>query len=391
MWKLLVVEDESIVRMGLKYMLDWEKQGIAWQAEAASGDQALDIIKQERIDIVLTDIQMPGMNGLELAKQINKLNQNIKIIFLSSYDSFAYAKEALRLGCIDYLHKPTMDEQELKQAFSKVVTMLEESYDNQQPIAAPRDNSSLLRLLDSYTFPQDLSCLGPHMQELQNGFWLVNFRRRDDAVKEKASNSELRFISLKHLIEEYVMKTWGGLVFHREQREIIWLAPAKPRLEETSLDRAKYLEGIKQKMLELLNMIIMYSESRLFYDVNELPDAYMETLMKLPVNEQSDNFVARRAKEFIDAHLLEELNLSLVASRIHVSPSYLSRIFMREIGENFSDYMIRNKIEYAQRLLRESSMKVYEIAAAVGYMNPHYFSKLFKERVGMTPLDYRNR
>ncbi|GJM75426.1 hypothetical protein HMSSN036_76420 [Paenibacillus macerans] len=66
MWNLLVVEDEPIVRMGLRYMVDWEAQGVCWKAEAANGEEAVKVLESEEIHIVMTDIRMPGMDGIEL-------------------------------------------------------------------------------------------------------------------------------------------------------------------------------------------------------------------------------------------------------------------------------------------------------------------------------------
>ena len=144
-------------------------------------------------------------------------------------------------------------------------------------------------------------------------------------------------------------------------------------------------------MLELLNVALIYSISPAYTDMNQLPEAYMQALLHFPLNKQSDNLIVRKSKEFVDKHLLEDITLAKVAAAIHVSPGYLSRVFYKEIGETFSDYIIRNKIEYARKLLRDTNRKVYEIAADIGYTNPHYFSKLFKERVGVTPLEYRNQ
>lgn len=392
MRNLLVVEDESIVRMGLRYMLQWESHGIHWKAEAANGEEALRIIETERIHIVITDIRMPGMDGLELAKRIKEKDKDIQIIILSSYDNFAYAKEAIRLGAADYLHKPTMDEEELAGSLQKVLEILDQKPGDEPVVSEEDRNECFLSLLDVYTFPEKPVIPELERNEFQEGYWLTVFRRREDALQEQEDEGHLRFLSIHYLIDEYVSKDWGGVVFHRHYREIIWIAPAAMKSGSPGYSqRQKYLEHLRQKILELLNAAVICSDSSLYLQLKQLPDAYMETLLKLPVHIQSDNHIVRKSKEFIDKHLLLDLTLTKVAAAIHVSPGYLSRIFLKEIGENFSDYIIRNKIEYSQKLLRETNRKVYEIAADIGYTNPHYFSKLFKERVGMTPLEYRNQ
>ncbi|MBT2291240.1 response regulator [Paenibacillus albidus] len=388
MWNLLVVEDESIVRMGLRYMVDWESQGIHWHAEAAGGEEALLVMAREDIHIVMTDIRMPGMDGLELAKQIKVQYPLVQIIFLSSYDTFTYVREAFKLGAIDYLHKPTMDEHEIVSTLQKVLAQLNVITPAVQPeLTGEEKNALYLSLLDRYTFPSSPVIPEFEGDAYQKGYELVVFRKRDDAVLGDEDSTHLRFLSLQYLITEFVTKDWGGIVFHRSFREIIWIAPV--RAEQA--DKSKYLETLRQKVLELLNVALIFAVSPICMDMTRLPEAYLGALLRFPVHEQSDNLIVRKAKEYIDQHLLEEVTLGKVGEAIHVSPGYLSRIFIKELGENFSDYIIRNKIEHAQKLLRRTNRKVYEIAADIGYTNAHYFSKLFKDRMGVTPLEYRNQ
>ncbi|HUC92873.1 MAG TPA: response regulator [Paenibacillus sp.] len=392
MWNLLIVEDESIVRLGLRYMVDWETLGVYWKAEASNGEEALRMLDTEPIHIVMTDIRMPGMDGLDFAKQVKMKYPDVQIIFLSSYDNFAYAKEAIRLGAIDYLHKPTMDEREVAGAIGKAVALLADTPAQQPTLTGDERNLYLLSLLDKYTIPGNPSLAELETEEFQQGYWLTAFRKRDDAVQAGEDSGHLKFLSVLYLIEEYVSKDWGGVVFHRDFREVVWIAPAAAKAGGIGhSERGKYLERLRLKIFELLNAPLIYSSSSLYGGLEQLPDAYMEVLLQLPVHEQSDNLIVRKSKAFVDNHLLEDITLAKVAAEIHVSPGYLSRVFLKEIGENFSDYLIRNKLEYAQKLLRDTNKKVYEISAEIGYTNPHYFSKLFKERMGLTPLEYRNR
>lgn len=215
------------------------------------------------------------------------------------------------------------------------------------------------------------------------------FRKRDNAVSEEEESAKLRFLSIQYLITEFVSRDWGGLVFHRNYREIIWLSPLKSKSGESS--REACIDNLRQKALELLNVRLIFAVSSACFHASELPNAYLDALLRLPVHDLGDNLIVRKAKAYLDEHLLEDITLTKVSEAIHVSPGYLSRIFLKQIGENFTDYIIRNKIRYAQKLLRETNRKVYEIAADIGYANPHYFSKLFKERVGITPLEYRNQ
>lgn len=106
MIKIFLVEDEMIIRRGIKNSIEWEKEGYQFVGEASDGELALPMIIREKPDIVMTDIKMPFMDGLELSRLIKKELPETKILILSGYDEFEYAKEAIRIGITDYLLKP---------------------------------------------------------------------------------------------------------------------------------------------------------------------------------------------------------------------------------------------------------------------------------------------
>lgn len=104
--KVFLVEDEMVIRRGIKNSIDWEKEGYIFCGEASDGELAYPMIIKEKPDILITDIRMPFMDGLELCKLVKKELPNIKILILSGYDEFDYAKEAICLGVTEYLLKP---------------------------------------------------------------------------------------------------------------------------------------------------------------------------------------------------------------------------------------------------------------------------------------------
>lgn len=124
--RMIIVDDEPIICEGLKMTIDWEQLGVEVAGVAYDGKQALEIVESEPIDIVLSDIRMDGMDGLELAEQLRNLYPSISIVIISGYDDFDYARRAMRLGVIDYLLKP-VNIDELKTIVSKVITRIHES------------------------------------------------------------------------------------------------------------------------------------------------------------------------------------------------------------------------------------------------------------------------
>lgn len=110
---VLIVDDEPIIRNGLKSFIDWGKLGLVLEGDCANGKEALAVFSKAKIDILITDIKMPVMDGLELTRQALALNPNVKIILISSYNEFEYVREGMKQGAIDYLLKPTLEAEEL--------------------------------------------------------------------------------------------------------------------------------------------------------------------------------------------------------------------------------------------------------------------------------------
>ena len=96
--KIVIIDDEMVLRNGLKYLCDWEAHGFTIAGEASNGIEGFQLIQEIRPDIVITDIVMPGMDGISLTAQIKEHFPNIHIIVLSSYDNFAYAKSSFKLS-----------------------------------------------------------------------------------------------------------------------------------------------------------------------------------------------------------------------------------------------------------------------------------------------------
>lgn len=137
MYKLIIADDEAIIREGLKCLLDWEAEGFSIAGEASNGDEALSLILSEKPDIVLLDIRMPGMSGLEVVRLARESGFHGKVVILSGYSDFNYAREAIRYGVLSYLTKP-IDEDELLE----IVTEVRSQLDSDQ---AARDSSEHYR------------------------------------------------------------------------------------------------------------------------------------------------------------------------------------------------------------------------------------------------------
>jgi len=154
--KLIIVDDEPVICQGLRYTIDWKELGVEVIGEAYDGEEALRLMEREQVDIVLTDIRMDGMDGLELSRQLARRYPDVRIIIISGYEDFYYARQAMRIGVHDYLLKPV----EIDELSKAVTRMVEEMRNRSQ--------------LDG-------------MQEIK--LWLTNVARNGIAYSKEAPSS----------------------------------------------------------------------------------------------------------------------------------------------------------------------------------------------------------
>ena len=131
MFKVIIIDDEEIIREGLRTVIDWESLGCTIIGEAVDGDDGLEMVKSNEPDIVFTDIRMPGLNGLEMISKIKESKKECKIIILSGFRDFEYAQQAVKLGAFRFLLKPT-NTQEIILSIEEAVKELKKTKSNQE-------------------------------------------------------------------------------------------------------------------------------------------------------------------------------------------------------------------------------------------------------------------
>ncbi|MGL5647944.1 MAG: response regulator [Clostridium sp.] len=144
MKNVMLVDDEKLIRDGLKVLIDFESLNLCVKEEASNGLEALEKVKNNNIDIIITDINMPNMTGLEFIRELREINKDIKIVILSGYDDFSYAKKAICYGVSDYLLKP-INEEELEEVLKNIVIEIEKS--EKKKVSHINKNREILELL----------------------------------------------------------------------------------------------------------------------------------------------------------------------------------------------------------------------------------------------------
>ncbi|HBK68174.1 MAG TPA: hypothetical protein DEB05_12780 [Firmicutes bacterium] len=143
MGKVMIVDDELLVRIGLRSTIAWQEYGFTIVADAANGQQALKKFAATDPDILITDIRMPGMDGIELIKILKKQKPKLKTVILTNYDDFAYTKEALKLGADEYLLKSTLDNQTLLPILKRLWSEVQQESAEDQELQKLQKQASL--------------------------------------------------------------------------------------------------------------------------------------------------------------------------------------------------------------------------------------------------------
>lgn len=234
MLRVLIADDEKVIRQGLSLLVDWESLGFEVVALAENGLQANQIVREHGADVVISDIRMPKMNGLELARLLSEKHETVDFIAISGYRDFEYAQQMMACGAVAYLLKP-IDTRQLEDVLRK--------------IAAKRNGSS------------------------------------------KTGEHEL-----------------------------------------------------------------------------------------IP-----------QMRRIIERRFCEELTLQDISAELNYNAAYLGRIFKQETGQLFRDYLNFCRMARAAQLLRESSVKVSQVAEQVGIQDTNYFTKQFRSTFEKTPTQYRNQ
>lgn len=129
MKKVLIVDDDFLVRTYLKQMINWESHGFYIIGDAKNGREALELLQRDGVDILIADVSMPIMDGIELTRRVKKFSPSTHILILSCHDDFVYVKEAMKLGIDDYLLKNDLSEETLLDALNKISFDTEENFD----------------------------------------------------------------------------------------------------------------------------------------------------------------------------------------------------------------------------------------------------------------------
>jgi len=534
MYRLLIVEDEKNTREGLRDCVDWASYNIKVVKEASNGLEALSFLLENSADIVLTDVVMPLMDGIELVRQIRQRNITSKIVFVSGYWDMPYLKSAFELDAIDYILKP-IKLSELDKVIRKVIKMCEQEREEKERIQKMRNkleaSMPLLRekfigeLLNGIYHDKDVIEQRMRFMEIpffDNGYYTVMTLRIISKMDwENATDiekHEFQCVIIKDIIESTLDSSYKIFCLVMNEQRISVILNSKHSISydqiisiaqgiqenihvatniQVSIGIGEEVQSVEllkisyQKSLYALEQEYFLGEGQIIHyrdiDINyNIPDCYPHHLqekifsavrlgkeqelknlihrffreieicagmnieyvqtmcielivliqkfllesnnIRLNIGQRKDlwkkilklktlrqteewmsNLLSAMAKQiadmqnqrskriienikrFVQEHFKDNITVQTLAEKFYYTPNYISMLFKKETGENFKEYLTRVRIEKAKDLMKDPSLKLYQIAEGVGYNDPDYFAKVFKKYTGITPTEYRER
>lgn len=360
-YRVLIIDDEPWSREVVKALGKWENMQLTISGEAEDGTQGLKMIDDLRPDIVITDICMPGIEGVELLKAISGRFPALKIIIMSGYDNFVYLKQAIRSGAVEYLLKP-VDPQELNASLAKCVEGLEQSRLSSGTFLEKIPVFEDALVLDRYIAFRQL--IYGHLMELNKQAVLDTL----DKMKEFIRNSH--------------QETKNANMLAKIGNDFILL------LEEFLSGNEVTLNHIwNEKNRDWICASGWVSFEEMTNDIKWLYEKSIDAVKESNRNRKSMDL--KKVQTYIDRYFHEPISLDTIAQHFFISKEHLSRSFRTFTGENISDYILRRRMEKARELILEQGLEIKHAAQMTGYEDLAYFYRVFKKYFGFTPGELR--
>lgn len=403
MTNLLFIDDDAIIRRAIQKNIDWHSHGFHLEYVARDAIEALDYLASHQPDIILTDIRMPVMDGIEMAKKIREVYPDILFIFLSGHEDFQYAKEALKLNAFDYLTKPISNNalleviekasQELKSRTRQKMILT-----NGLPIVK---RHYISRLMQKEFRDLNLEELANMDMPLTDGLGTTAFVDLKGSpscasyaqVQEINAPNKISFVQggedMDQLCGELETLFPGGVFVPSQSRQLFMILFRNDI--STEADFSVLIRELEQPIKdEIQNRTGLKAElyfGSLFRSPKELSASFSEARKRIM---SRDDNLTEQIKSYIYHHYPEEdLSLKSIANAFHINHCYMTVMFKKEAGIGVYDFLIKTRMEKAKELLIHTDKKIYEISSMVGYSNSQYFSNSFKKHFNCTVSEFR--
>ncbi len=389
MKKLLLVEDEEHLRRFMLQSVDWRALGIGEVRDASDGQEALAVAAGYRPDLLITDIRMPKLSGLELGQALLRENPALRIIFMSAYSDAEYLRAALRMGSVDYLFKPVQ---------------MEDLTDAVRHAIADQNEMQLIigsaQLVESYAdrlLPPLLTHLLEGDQPLEQLAFQLDMLSVREAEGWYAAALLSPVASLPDGLHDIVRRCLGleGFAYCRHvpmksaRHALICCFERRPDVEELALAERRLAA-----QLQLTDASVRVRVSPVTQTLTGLY-GFARASAPAPTAVAQKNRLSALCGQMQDIihtrYADHALTAGSIAEALHYTNAYVCTVFKQHYGMTIHHYINVYRIARAKELLDATELPLSAIATQVGYENDSYFSRVFKKQEGVSPSDYRGR
>ena len=407
MYQLLIVDDEEDIRRGMARGIPWNEWGFEVAGQAENGEEAVRIIGEKHPDVGRSDIRMPKMDGIELMQYLHENNPEIKIIILSGYNDVEYLNMAIRNQVTEYLLKPT-DIDEFETLFHRLKEKLDEEGIRRRELESLKVSAMqnkelsyarvLSNLLDGYVGGEEEYGWKEEMEDTGMNFDCcmmavldaqpVGNGERDDHYQLK--QRIIRYCNSREMV-------WEKHFFLNRDRKVVGIITLKDGSDGALEAIGRCIKELQGEIGDIYGLALLAGLSGLCSSEEKLPEIYGNTgkhvssmAPDLSAGQKKTGMLVTSIREYLDREYCSNLvSLEATAEQFRKNPAYISKVFKKETGFNFSDYITQKRMAHSKLLLRDMSLKIYEIAEMTGYADASNFIKVFKKHCGMSPNEYR--
>ncbi|MDR1136783.1 MAG: response regulator [Synergistaceae bacterium] len=426
MYKVFFADDEAAMRTGLRESIIRGGSDFVLVGEASDGEFALSLIAETLPDILITDVRMPFMDGIELSRRVSRTMPWVKIIILSGHDEFEYAKEAIKIGVTEYILKPVTSET-LFGVLKEAARLIEDERERRRAVEILQKEVSDARGLQMERVLSNLVYGIPDSAPLES-VGLADFMSRPsslvsvvEAVPLSPGDARAVFRAISS-IRAAISQNDNVKSFPEGAGRIVCVFAAK---DEGSLEEDAYAaaQAMKYEVERSSPCLVRVAIGSPVTVTDELPKSMTQAIRALDrlddahrsmilgfrdidglglgfglgkdvcrgVKQSRYGGVIEKSRDFIKKRYADSaISLNIVADAVGLSPNHFSTVFSQETGETFIECLTKTRLGKAMELLHSTSARASEIACMIGYNDPHYFSYVFRKNVGMSPSEYRN-
>ncbi|MDR1697501.1 MAG: response regulator [Erysipelotrichaceae bacterium] len=397
MHKIILVDDEDLVLKGLRATIDWSLLNTEVVGTAKDGKEALVLIETLKPDLVLTDVKMPVMNGLELARELKARNFLGKVIILSGFQEFDYAKQALESQVFAFLLKPIENNKlmmTIEAAIKELETKLKESNIINFFSGGLQDNKNrvIRSIIRGEIGDEDrLKTIFPllNLEFFDSGVLAIG--KIDDFDEGMTAYLQDFLVIFSQVLAQSNLRALDGVYHNRITILINGGIMEAYQLIETCFkkwphDEITFSFGISKPFTAFKEVRTCYEEARNIA-VNEVTTS----LNSILDSSNSKQFYSKNltdALKIIHTKYSENLTIKYLADHLYVSESYIMHMFKGEMNQTFIEILTNHRLKVAKMLLKTGKYRISEVAYKIGYNDEKYFTALFKKAYQITPSKY---